>query len=477
MTFAAARTRLLHPTVLALLAAALLTACGSTPSRTGGGKSSGGGGYYKDDGPADYIPVDLDKVPDAVPRIEPLNRNTLRPYTVMGQHFVPFTDFRPYRERGTASWYGKKFHGKATSSGEPYDMFAMTAAHPTLPLPSYARVTNLNNGRSVVVRVNDRGPFLHSRIMDLSYVAAYRLGYVNSGSAPVEVEAILPDEIRLANNAGRSVGTAQPAPVAPPPDPFIASLPPTPARPPASIEIEPLGAADDPLADAPFIAATLPQEETTAAAPSTIRTTTLPATAPAAPVMNTPVASAPPMTAAAQSAIRTTTLPAPAAAPVMNAPVAPTPIAPPIPAPAPMNAPADAPQSLQITTLPPESPAPAVSSAPSAVSLAPITPPAPAPVPYTPPAPAMAGMAGAALPAAQGGTFIQLGAFSSPEAAQALANRARASLGALASLVRTEQAGANTRVQVGPFASRDEALRHLPTIGQTLGLQPFMVER
>ena len=445
MTFAAARTRLLHPTVLALLAAALLTACGSTPSRTGGGKSSGGGGYYKDDGPADYIPVDLDKVPDAVPRIEPLNRNTLRPYTVMGQHFVPFTDFRPYRERGTASWYGKKFHGKATSSGEPYDMFAMTAAHPTLPLPSYARVTNLNNGRSVVVRVNDRGPFLHSRIMDLSYVAAYRLGYVNSGSAPVEVEAILPDEIRLANNAGRSVGTAQPAPVAPPPDPFIASLPPTPTRPPASIEIEPLGAADDPLADAPFIAATLPQEETTAAAPSSIRTTTLPATAPAAPVM--------------------------------NAPVAPTPIAPPIPAPAPMNAPADAPQSLQITTLPPESPAPAVSSAPSAVSLAPITPPAPAPVPYTPPAPSMAGMAGAALPAAQGGTFIQLGAFSSPEAAQALANRARASLGALASLVRTEQAGANTRVQVGPFASRDEALRHLPTIGQTLDLQPFMVER
>ncbi|MBQ7626765.1 MAG: septal ring lytic transglycosylase RlpA family protein [Rhodocyclaceae bacterium] len=423
MTFTAHRplARLLHPRVLALLAAALLTACGSAPSRTGGGKSSGGGGYYKDDGPADYIPVDLDKVPDAVPRIEPLNRNTLRPYTVMGKHYVPFTDFRPYRERGTASWYGKKFHGNTTSSGERYDMFAMTAAHPTLPLPSYARVTNLNNGRSVVVRVNDRGPFLHNRIMDLSYVAAYRLGYVNSGSAPVEVEAILPDEIRLANNAARNVGAAQSAPVAPPPDPFVATLPPVPVRPPASIEIEPL--IDAPPSPAVPIGTPIAAGQ---------------AAAPPAPTVSTPIH----------------TTPQPAAAP------------------APMHTPVGAPQTIQMTTLPADIPA-AAPDAPSAVALTPISPPAPA----TPPAPAMTGMAGAALPAMQRGTFIQLGAFSSPEAAQSLANRARATLGSLATLVRTEQAGAHTRVQVGPFASREEALHHLPSIGQALGLQPFVVER
>lgn len=468
MTFATLSSlrRLLHPSLLPLLAAALLTACGSTPSRTGG--KGGGGGYYKDDGPADYIPVDLDKVPDAVPRIEPLNRAAQRPYTVMGQHFVPFTDFRPYRERGTASWYGKKFHGKTTSSGEPYDMFAMTAAHPTLPLPSYARVTNLNNGRSVIVRVNDRGPFLHSRIMDLSYVAAYRLGYVNSGSAPVEVEAILPDEIRLANKAGQTIGTAQATPVAPPPDPAFASLPPVPVRAPSSIEIEPLGAADDPLADAPFIAATLPQEQPPAAQ-SAIRTTTQPAAAPAAPI-GAPIA---------QSSIRTTTLPATAPSP---APIAPAPMHTPVGAP--MNAPADAPQPIQITPLTTSPPA-AVPPAPSAAPVPPIVPPpvhtppsayTSAPPPSSP-APAMAGMAAGTLPGAQRGVFIQLGAFSSPETAQTLANRARATLGSLATLVRTEQAGAHTRVQIGPFASRAEALNHLPTISQTLGLQPFVVDR
>ena len=467
MTFATLSSlrRLLHPSLLPLLAAALLTACGSTPSRTGG--KGGGGGYYKDDGPADYIPVDLDKVPDAVPRIEPLNRAAQRPYTVMGQHFVPFTDFRPYRERGTASWYGKKFHGKTTSSGEPYDMFAMTAAHPTLPLPSYARVTNLNNGRSVIVRVNDRGPFLHSRIMDLSSVAAYRLGYVNSGSAPVEVEAILPDEIRLANKAGQTIGTAQATPVAPPPDPAFASLPPVPVRAPSSIEIEPLGATDDPLADAPFIAATLPQEQP-AAAQSAIRTTTQPAAAPAAPI-GAPIA---------QSSIRTTTLPATAPSP---APIAPAPMHTPVGAP--MNAPADAPQPIQITPL--TTPPPA--AGPPAPSAAPVTPIVPPPVQTPPsastsapppsPAPAMAGMAAGTLPGAQRGVFIQLGAFSSPETAQTLANRARATLGSLATLVRTEQAGAHTRVQIGPFASRAEALNHLPTISQTLGLQPFVVDR
>jgi rare lipoprotein A len=145
-----------------------------------------------DDGPGANPPDNLDAVPDALPRLEPLHRFANRPYTVFGRDYVPATTLTSYRERGLASWYGRKFHAQKTAIGEPYDMYAMTAAHPTLPLPSYARVTNLANGRSVVVRVNDRGPFHPGRIIDLSYAAAYRLGIAQKGSGDVEVESILP---------------------------------------------------------------------------------------------------------------------------------------------------------------------------------------------------------------------------------------------------------------------------------------------
>jgi len=150
------------------------------------------GGYYKDDGPGGPPPVDLDKLADAKPRREPLNPGANTPYTALGRKYVPYTALQPYRARGVATWYGRKFHGRRTASGERYDMYAMTAAHTVLPIPSYARVTNLANGRSVVVRINDRGPFHADRIIDLSYAAAHKLGYVNAGSAKVEVEAILP---------------------------------------------------------------------------------------------------------------------------------------------------------------------------------------------------------------------------------------------------------------------------------------------
>ena len=153
-----------------------------------------GGGYYKDDGPGDEIPDNLDEIPDAVPQAEPLHRFANRPYTVLGKTYVPETRLRPFRQRGIASWYGRKFHGQKTSIGETYDMFAMTAAHPTLALPSYVRVTSVSSGKSVIVRVNDRGPFLSNRVIDLSYAAAHRLGYINSGSTQVDVEAILPGE-------------------------------------------------------------------------------------------------------------------------------------------------------------------------------------------------------------------------------------------------------------------------------------------
>ena len=186
------------PRIASLLAcAALLAACAGTPKKEPPPTPAApptSTKYYKDDGPGESPPANLDAIPDAVPRLEPLNRFANRPYTVLGKDYVPATSLRPYKERGIASWYGRKFHGQKTSNGETYDMYAMTAAHPTLPLPSYARVTNVATGRSVVVRVNDRGPFLHDRIIDLSYAAANRIGTAAKGSGEVIVEAIIPGE-------------------------------------------------------------------------------------------------------------------------------------------------------------------------------------------------------------------------------------------------------------------------------------------
>ena len=136
--------------------------------------------------------MDVSKIPDAIPKQEPRAATGNKAYTALGVRYTPMADARGYRERGVASWYGKKFHGRPTSSREPYDMYAMTAAHKTLPLPSYVRVRNLQNGRAVVVRVNDRGPFLHDRVIDLSYAAAHKLGIVGTGTGLIEVEAVEP---------------------------------------------------------------------------------------------------------------------------------------------------------------------------------------------------------------------------------------------------------------------------------------------
>ena len=182
---------------LVAMVAMLVSACTSTALRETStspavGDVSKRGGYYKDDGPGDNPPPNLDTIPDATPRVESLHRFANRPYAVFGRDYVPATILRPYKERGIASWYGRKFHNGKTAIGEPYDMYAMTAAHPTLPLPSYARVTNVATGQSVVVRVNDRGPFHPGRVIDLSYAAAYRLGISQKGSGEVEVESIVP---------------------------------------------------------------------------------------------------------------------------------------------------------------------------------------------------------------------------------------------------------------------------------------------
>jgi len=149
------------------------------------------GAYYKDDGPGANPPPNLSAIPDAVPKTEPLHRFANRPYQVFGKDYVPLTGVAPFTQSGIGSWYGRRYHGSPTSSGEKYDMYAMSAAHPTLPIPSYARVTNPANGRSVVVRINDRGPFHSGRIIDLSYAAAWKLGYVDAGSARLEVEAVV----------------------------------------------------------------------------------------------------------------------------------------------------------------------------------------------------------------------------------------------------------------------------------------------
>jgi rare lipoprotein A len=229
MVDSAAMRMPLHRIALPIAVALVVAACTGPPQRAPSSSAAppvSSGKYYLDDGPGLSPPANLDTIPDAVPRIEPLHRAANRPYAVLGREYVPATAITPYRERGIASWYGRKFHGQKTSIGETYDMYAMTAAHPTLPLPSYARVTNVATGKSVVVRVNDRGPFLHNRIIDLSYAAAHRIGIAQNGSGEVVVESILPGTLAQSPQASR------------PPLAEVASAPAitTPLAPPASVQ-------------------------------------------------------------------------------------------------------------------------------------------------------------------------------------------------------------------------------------------------
>ncbi|MCB1907645.1 MAG: septal ring lytic transglycosylase RlpA family protein [Rhodocyclaceae bacterium] len=216
------------------------------------------GGYYQDDGPHANPPADLDQIPDAVPRDEPLHRYANRPYRALDRSYTPATRIAPFSQRGTASWYGRKFHGKRTASGEVYDMYKMTAAHPTLPIPSYVRVRNLDNDRSVVVRINDRGPFLRGRVIDLSYAAAHRLAYIEQGSARVEVTAIIAgDEIELGSVApvppmrrpGGAASAAAAAAVALPEAPEIAPIGALPTAEPLALPHTP--DANEPSASSP----------------------------------------------------------------------------------------------------------------------------------------------------------------------------------------------------------------------------------
>lgn len=192
-------------TAMSIAIATALAGCGTSP------KAPRSGGFYQNDGPPEQAPADIMATPDALPTIEPFHPYANRPYIALGRRYTPITDDRPLVQRGLASWYGRQFHGNRTSTGEPYDMFAMSAAHPTMPLPSYARVTNLRNGRTVIVRVNDRGPFKEGRVVDLSYAAAVRLGIAAAGTGEVEVQRITHRRIAAGKAAAEVAETPRPA--------------------------------------------------------------------------------------------------------------------------------------------------------------------------------------------------------------------------------------------------------------------------
>lgn len=195
------------------------------------GCASRSGGYYKDDGPGSRIPPDIAAIPDAVPRIERHAPANFRPYAVFGVRYTPIAENQTYRQEGIASWYGRKFHGERTANGETYDMYAMTAAHPTLPIPSYARVTSKVNGRAITVRINDRGPFHPGRIIDLSYVAAAKLGLIGPGSGQVIVQAITNADILAGNYPSTTRPPTPPITRPPPAQPTAVALAPIQASP------------------------------------------------------------------------------------------------------------------------------------------------------------------------------------------------------------------------------------------------------
>ncbi len=206
-----------HCQIAALTIPLLLSGCGSLPT--------GDSNFFSRQDSAPAHAVDVSNVANAVPRIEPHSRyGNPESYVVFGKRYHVKKSSIGHVERGVASWYGTKFHGKRTSSGEPYDMLAMTAAHKSLPLPTYAEVTNLTNGRKIIVKINDRGPFKDHRIIDLSYAAAIKLGITEAGTGLVEVRAIDPSQPMQTPTAA-AIAAKKPLPP-PPPMPLQAPLQP-----------------------------------------------------------------------------------------------------------------------------------------------------------------------------------------------------------------------------------------------------------
>ncbi|MCB2019905.1 MAG: septal ring lytic transglycosylase RlpA family protein [Burkholderiaceae bacterium] len=408
----------------ALAAAAALAGCASAPppkaspvgSVPGVVARSGPAPASERDGPEANPPADLAAIPDAEPRIEPVRAGgPNKPYDALGRNYVPFTDDRPFVERGLASWYGKKFQGRRTSSGELYNMYAMTAAHPTLPIPSYARVRNPANGREVVVRINDRGPFHPGRIVDLSYTAALKLDVLR-GVAPVELERITPEDIRSgAWQRGEAVALQVQRGAA-------AST-----TPQATPEVKAAAASPPTTGTAPM---------TTAAAPASAAVTAAGATA-----------------AATDAAVDTSATVAAAAVPTALPGAVPTaePIAAPI-----------APPST--TPLSPLPPLPVAETKDAAAQTAQSETPAAAPAltAYTP---------------AARGYWVQIGAFRERSGAETFQRRVADELGWLAPLLAIFDDQKLHRLQAGPYPNRGEAGSASQRIGQALQLKPVIVER
>ncbi|SDG72619.1 MULTISPECIES: septal ring lytic transglycosylase RlpA family protein [unclassified Duganella] len=324
--------------------------------------NSGRGGYYQDDGPGDAPPANLADTPDADVRNDPLLPRSNRPYTVFGKTYTPITNEEPFTQIGVGSWYGKKFHGQRTSSGELYDMYKMTAAHPTLPIPSYARLSNMVSGATVIVRINDRGPFHANRAIDVSYTAALKLGLLGKGSHELKIERILPEEIEriLATREGLS-GSTRPRLTPESKDRLPSSTP---------------GASTPP----PTPTVTAKMIET--------------------PLVLTPAA--------------------PAGATTVQASVPP--------------------KDIEALMLADRSPA---------------------------------DYAAPATPGLAGGFYLQLGAYSRAENAEAM----RSKLGGKFNLMEVVQGGAVFRLFGGPFATRQEAQQAAQGLPSTLGLKPIIVQR
>lgn len=373
---------------------------------------SGRGGYYQDDGPGENPPPNLMQTPDAEVRNDAPIPRANRPYVVFGKTYTPITDTdTPFVQRGLGTWYGKKFHGQRTSSGELYDMYKMTAAHPTLPIPSYARVTNLDNGNQVVVRINDRGPFHSARVIDVSYTAALKLGLLSKGSHQLEVERILPAEAaRLAagGKARKSVAIPQGAPqqgvqkIIPP------AVAPAPQRPVAHTAAllyppPPVSAADAGAPPGAGLASATPAiTDTSRAQPAAAVPTAQSGAAKAGPIMAAPLIVTPDA--------------APAAGGVMLAG--------------------------------------GVATASTTTAAMP---------------------AAAVAPAAQGGFYLQLGAYSRAENAES----ARAKVAMETSLFGLEvvPSGAVLRLYSGPYATRQEATQAMLALPAALGLKPLVIQR
>lgn len=260
MSFFASRSSFGAMASLAILL--FLAGCASGPGAPGSPSGAPRTSSSGRDGPPPTTPADLAKVPDPEPRIEPIKPGgPNKPYTVLGRSYEPLAADVPWKQRGLASWYGQKFQGRRTASGELFSLYGLTAAHRTLPIPSYVRVRHVASGREVIVRVNDRGPFHSARVLDLSYAAALKLGIVAMGSAEVELERLTFDDIRTGAWRRTNPGTGMPdpandpvvavaassAPAAPTPDPSD----PAPMPVSASPRAEAMAVSTAPVAEAP----------------------------------------------------------------------------------------------------------------------------------------------------------------------------------------------------------------------------------